>query len=257
MASYKLLDSAITTEELEKIYNEIKLIVQVMFNDDWTDLDLIFNIAKQDLTLFPAIALNGHPTPKDYIEKWMQRYFKAMHNQPSKRIATPKTACTDPAIRIIVQKAQGLNDEEAIQGEKNHNLFMSAENIQGNLLEEYIASQIRDYGFIWCQGETLHAIDFCNDDGSFFLQVKNKSNTENSSSSTIRDNTPIEKWYRLGTRTENGKKLPRYMWDDLNRIINEHKTNKLVLAKCDMSEEKYQSFLKEIALENTNLITDL
>lgn len=93
-------------------------------------------------------------------------------NPPSKRIATPKTACTDPAIRTIVQNTQGLDIDLAIDGELTHNLFMSAENIQGNLLEEYISNNIRKYGFIWCKGNTLRAIDFCNSTGTVLLQIK-------------------------------------------------------------------------------------
>ena len=100
---------------------------------------------------------------------------------------------------------------------------MSAENIQGNLLEEYIAQKVRPYGFIWCEGNVLRAIDFCNTDGSLFLQIKNKSNTENSSSSNIREGTSIEKWYRLGTRTQAGKRLPDYKWHILNNFINQNR----------------------------------
>lgn len=73
-----------------------------------------------------------------------------------------------------------------------HNLFMSAENIQGNLLEEYISVSTRPYGWIWCNGNVLRAIDFCSSDGAVLLQIKNKSNTENSSSSAIRTGTTIE-----------------------------------------------------------------
>ena len=140
--------------------------------------------------------------------------------------------------------------------ENVHNLFMSAENIQGNLLEEYIALKTRKYGFLWCNGNVLRAIDFCNTDGSLFLQIKNKSNTENSSSSNIREGTNIKKWFRLGTRTQNGQKYPDYKWADLNAIINSNRTDNHELNPCQLSEEEYISFLDNVATRNTELITD-
>jgi hypothetical protein len=136
-----------------------------------------------------------------------------------------------------------------------HNLFMSAENIQGNLLEEYISISIRPYGWVWCNGNVLHAIDFCSEDGAVLLQIKNKSNTENSSSSAIRIGTDIKKWYRLGTRTQNGEKLPVYKWDSLNQIINGHITTGIA-PSCHMTEESYQKFLRHITTQNTNIISD-
>ena len=134
---------------------------------------------------------------------------------------------------------------------------MSAENIQGNLLEEYIASKVRPYGFLWCDGNIVRAVDFCNTDGSCMLQIKNKSNTENSSSSNIREGTSIEKWYRLGTRTRNGVKTPDYKWETLNDLINQHKTQGRNLSPCRMSEQDYCRFLVEKATANTCLITSL
>ena len=131
---------------------------------------------------------------------------------------------------------------------------MSAENIQGNLLEEYISGCVRKYGWIWCKGNVLRAIDFCTIDGSAFLQIKNKSNTENSSSSAIRTGTTIQKWYRLGTKTENGVKKPTYKWEVLNQIINNHSIYKCLA--CNMSEDSYQTFLRQVIAQNPTIITD-
>lgn len=179
-----------------------------------------------------------------------------MSNFPSKRIASPKSACTDPAIGIIVKVSQELSDEQIATGEKYHNLFMSAENIQGNLLEEYIAANVRAYGFLWCAGNVLHAIDLCNTDGTVLLQIKNKSNTENSSSSTVREGTTIKKWFRVGTKTQRGVKIPDYKWEELNKIINSHRTQGYDLSDCNMSEKDYQAFLVKIATKNHDLITN-
>ena len=253
MASYTIANESLNFEMLRRVYTYAKSLCPGI---DWTDLDYIFNVACAHQDRFPGINLKGNQTPELYIERWVKGYYDAVNNPPSQRIANPKSSCTDPAIKVIVKATQGLSEEAASFGEATHNLFMSAENIQGNLLEEYIASKARPYGFLWCDGNVLRAIDFCNTDGSFFLQIKNKSNTENSSSSNIREGTTIEKWYRLGTRTKGGIKYPDYKWSALNELINAHKTEGFDLSLFNTSEEDYQAFLSDKASSNHGMITN-
>lgn len=224
-------------------------------NIELNDLRLIFEVGLSDLSLFPNINLNDTATYMDYLEKWIKGYTDASSNLPSNRKASPKGSCSDPAIQTIVQIAMNADEEFASRMSAYHNLFMSAENIQGNLLEEYISLAARPYGWIWCNGNVLRAVDFCSSDGGVLLQIKNKSNTENSSSSAIRTGTTIEKWYRLGTRTVGGQKLPAYKWDSLNDIINAHVTTGIA-ADCNMNEESYQEFLRNITSQNTDIITE-
>ena len=86
--------------------------------------------------------MNDDQTTEEYIMRWVNGYCNAMNHLPSTRIMERKSSCTDPAIKVIVKTARGLSESEAEAGEVYHNLFMSAENIQGNLLEEYIASKV-------------------------------------------------------------------------------------------------------------------
>jgi hypothetical protein len=144
-----------------------------------------------------------------------------------------------------------VSDDVASIQEFHHNLFMSAENIQGALLEEYIDSVISGYGWIWCKGNTLRSVDFCIPNGKHLLQIKNKSNSENSSSSNIRSGTSIKKWYRLGTKTKAGKKIPDYKWATLNEIIQSTSEK-----PCSLSEEDYIKYIECIAINNPSLITD-
>lgn len=254
MASYTIANEPIDEATLRRYYIHSKNFHGLAHD---TDLDMIFDIALENPDRFPGIALNVEKTPKNYIDRWVKSYYDAINNPPSRRTANPKSACTDPAIAVIVRATQGMTGQQSTTGENNHNLFMSAENIQGNLLEEYIASKARPYGFLWCNGNVLRAIDFCNSDGSFFLQVKNKSNTENSSSSNIREGTTIEKWYRLGTRIRGGVRYPDFKWNALNALISEHRTEGFHLPPCDMSEDEYEDFLARVASDNRGLITDL
>ena len=219
-----------------------------------SDLQYIFDFAASNMGYFPNLMLTDSATYKDYLARWVKNYEDAMSKLPSKKTAQPKGSCSDPAVKIIVQTVTAIDDKKAEEQNKYHNLFMSAENVQGGLLEEYIYKNIGKFGWIWCAGNTLQAIDFITKDGKKLLQIKNKSNTENSSSNKIRTDTPIEKVYRLGTKTVKGEKQPKYNWDALNKVINSHKGS--VQEDCAMSEEDYIEFLKAVASANKNIINE-
>lgn len=253
MPSYSISQAHLSIEELTRLYQKAKDSLQIT---NPYDLDLIFQVAIEDTDRFPTISIKEGTDPKYYLVRWITNYIDARNNLPSKREAHLKSACTDPAIRVIVQNAQQLSEEETIKGEAQHNLFMSAENIQGNLLEEFLAQQIRPYGFLWCIGNTLHAIDFCNSTGKCLLQIKNKSNTENSSSSKIRTRTSITKWYRLGTRTQKGIKIPRYNWEQINALISDNRTEGFQLPPLNITEKNYLHFLQQVSVVNKKIITD-
>ncbi len=95
----------------------------------------------------------------------------AARNPPNSRKASPKGSCSDPAIQSIVQIATGVDADFAMRLIAYHNLFMSAENIKGSLLEEYIGTNIRPYGWLWCRGHVFRAVDFCTTYGSVLLHV--------------------------------------------------------------------------------------
>lgn len=253
MASYTIANEQFNQDELRNEFEKAKEKYNLTNN---ASLNTIFEVALNNPSLFPG--KKNAKNPAEYIDKWTKGYCDTLNNPPSKRKANPKTACTDPIIKEIIKASKNLTDEEATFYEAYHNLSMSAENIQGGLLEEYISTNIADYGFSWCCGETLRATDFCNEDGSVLLQVKNKSNTENSSSSNIREGTDIQKWYRVGTKSVNKIKVPCFKWDGLNKIVNDNRSkNSINLPPCSMSEEKYEEFVAEKVKENPDIITAL
>ena len=94
-------------------------------------------------------------------------------------------------------------------------------------------------------GETIRAVDFCDKNGRL-LQIKNRSNSENSSSSKIRDGKPIEKWFRVDAMTG------RYEWEKLAIITGR------TIAGLD--EASFQAFIintlkrnpKALAIEPDN-----
>jgi hypothetical protein len=114
---------------------------------------------------------------------------------------------------------------------------MSAENIAGSLLEEYVAEHLLKYKWHCCWGETMKSIDFCNEDGQL-LQIKNSDNSENSSSKTVRDGTEIKHWFRRFSRTGGTN------WDELNKIV------KVDDLQDRLTEESFKEFVKNAVKSN-------
>ena len=121
-----------------------------------------------------------------------------------------------------------------------HRLGMSAENILGLMLEEFLFSKLSQYGWAMAWGETIKSVDFCNASG-FLLQVKNRSNSENSSSSKIRSGKPIEKWFRVNAN--NG----RYEWEALNAIVG-------ACPGLELNEGAFQKFIEDVLKRNPDAL---
>ena len=114
---------------------------------------------------------------------------------------------------------------------------MCAENILGQLLEEYLAQELIEFNVYCAWGATVRAVDFCGADG-LLLQVKNRSNSENSSSSRVRIGTDIEKWFRVDAGTG------FYMWDELNTMFD-----------TDVfSEDNFINYVREVLKNNPNAL---
>ena len=139
----------------------------------------------------------------------------------------------DSLVSVILNKYFGVAESELAVVTKQHSLAMAAENIVGDILERYIASVLEPHGWVWCSGEVVKKIDFLApslaDSGKFLgVQVKNRDNSENSSSSSVRDGTAIVKWFRTFSRT--GKTN----WDAFPELK----------PKIKLSEEAFQEFAK-------------
>lgn len=117
---------------------------------------------------------------------------------------TLKTVGTvaDPAVDIILSAFAGMTQPETLnQAQVLHRQSMAAENLLGALLERYLAQILEANGWVWCAGNTIRAVDFIRRDLQLALQIKNRSNSENSSSAAIRMGTTIQKWYRVHATT--------------------------------------------------------
>lgn len=135
------------------------------------------------------------------LERLAEKYFSAYRR--SDFPAQPGTV-PDQMVSIVMQVAYGHSAETSERIKIEHQQSMCAENCVGALLERYLDSVLRQHGWHWCCGEFIKAVDFIkkNNDGTWVsLQVKNRDNSENSSSSAIRNGTPIQKWFRSFSRT--------------------------------------------------------
>jgi len=158
---------------------------------------------------FPKI---GKLTLKEIVEKglhedlaaYMKGYIRRYYNDRAKKLGLREVRTRqDPAINVILEAFADLKDLPTVTD--HHRQSMAAENLLGKLLERYIATRLEPHNWIWCAGNTVRSVDFLykdKDRNSFFaLQVKNRSNSENSSSSAIRKGTSITKWHRIDANT--------------------------------------------------------
>lgn len=140
------------------------------------------------------------------LRTYVSKYYKARAG-----LIEPKELKTkaDPAVDWVLQSFYGISEEDCDSDSVAHRRSMQAENIIGALLERYIASVLRPKGWIWCCGSTAKYIDFINPEKKEALQIKNRSNSENSASKSVRKGTTIRHWFRIDARTGQTK------WADL------------------------------------------
>ena len=180
------------------------------------ELGVVLSVAFSDIRNLPALGFNqDEPIPlKEYVKKWVSRYFSGYNGRPSKRHGKKSQTKPDPAVKLILRtRREDIDDNFADTLEKGHSIMMTIEGMLGNLLEEYLATILHPYGWYCCWGSTIDAVDFCKEDGSL-LQVKTSNNSENSSSIRVRNGTEIRIWFRRFFNKAN-----TFNWVALNEII--------------------------------------
>lgn len=202
---------------------------------DWDNgVRYIFDVIVNDHTRIPGNIGGSKDSEDTLIEKWLKKYKSGKENCASVRVSNLPSTVADPVIeKIIGSRLTNLSEIDLSNITDAHRLGMSAENILGLMLEEYLSKNLQNHGWHCAWGETIKSVDFVNENGKL-LQIKNRSNSENSSSSTVRSGTDIQKWYRIkADKVE-------YMWDDLNKICGTE----------NLSEETFVKFVKETILKN-------
>lgn len=179
----------------------------------WADeMSIIFNAIISDPDRVPGNIGGSRDDENGAIRKWLLKYQNGKNGRASQRISNPPGTVSDPVIeKIIGARLSTLTPDDLNRINYAHRLGMSAENILGLILEEYLADSLACYGWHCAWGETVRSVDFVHKNGRL-LQIKNRSNSENSSSSAVRHGTQIEKWFRIKANKV------EYMWDTLNEI---------------------------------------
>lgn len=207
------------------------------------------------LNQFPQLLTNGATNENINTEKYfvdLLTKYRDGRKKPSlkirKDLAIGETI-PDQMVRLILQKSEKCDTQKIDDYIDGHNLAMSAENLLGSLLERYIASVIED-GWIWCPGQIIFATDFIkypldSDERWICLQVKNADNSENSSSSKIREQfekkgyeDSIQIWFRSQSKWTCNQ-LKKRIFSNLQ--INEDSPSK----RLDKLKEKLNPILGE------------
>jgi hypothetical protein len=118
----------------------------------------------------------------------------------------PKTV-PDPMVGTILSNYYDIAESDLPGVIKTHALAMVSENLVGEILERYLAAELEPIGWVWCSGSVVRSVDFIRPETpsipALLLQVKNRDNSENSSSSSVRVGTSIQKWFRTFSRRPN------------------------------------------------------
>jgi len=159
------------------------------------------------LSKYPAAAsaLRGKQAPEIGSAEYIRRQAHTFANARTPRAPLPPSTIPDSMVSVILETYFNIPKYQLPRVQKEHLLSMGAENLVGDLLERYIASILEPSGWIWCSGAMIKAVDFVhppeNKEGEWLLlQIKNRDNSENSSSSAIRGGTNIKKWFRTFSR---------------------------------------------------------
>ena len=168
----------------------------------------------------------------EYYLKFSNRFFQTRY-----KVEGPKPPATipDTMVSYILEVYFDYPGVDNPRISKEHQHSMAAENMVGSLLERYIGTILEDHGWAWCSGDFIKAVDMVkkNPDGTWLLlQVKNRDNTENSSSSAIRSGTIIKKWFRSYS------KKSRTNWETFPDTETVHL----------LSEEGFKEFVKNYLL---------
>ncbi len=186
-----------------------------------------------------ASSIRGKATIAIGSEEYIRRQAENFINSREPRAPNPPSTIPDEMVSFIINKYFNVPENELERAIELHNLSMGAENLIGDILERYIASIVEQHGWVWCSGSVVKAVDFIHrqKDGKWSaLQVKNRDNSENSSSSAIRKGTTISKWFRTFSKKKGDN------WSKFPKIVN-----------VTLSEDNFRKFVESylMSLKNT------
>ena len=174
-----------------------------------SSLEIQFLVVIKLLNISPELRPTSRKRTSTAVDA--AQYLRGLANQfvaaRSPRAPQKPQTIPDSVVGTILNGFYGIEQQSLPTIAETHLLSMAAENVVGEILERYIANVLEPRGWVWCSGSVVRHVDFIlpSSSGSpaLLLQVKNRDNSENSSSSAIRDGTNIEKWFRSFSRKPN------------------------------------------------------
>lgn len=187
--------------------------------------------------LFPRVVGRRQPSPgKAYVAAWVSSYAAGVGNTGAAREIRPMGTTPDPIITMMIGAYEGVSKKESERRIEHHRMAMRHENLVGPLLEEYLAVRLGKLGWLCAWGSTIQHVDFMGPRGRL-LQVKNRSNSENSASSSVRKKRPdIEKWHRLDASTGADQ------WHELRRLLRHR-------GRTQLGELDFQNFVRRALID--------
>ena len=179
------------------------------------EMEAVLKAALYDKDRVPSLKIRstGTISLSEYIKKWVDSYLGGFYKRPSLKVANPSGTVPDSLMPSLLSAIfQNESEEDIKKMIAGHTFLMPLENLVGDLLEEYLSNKLGAAGWYCAWGSTIDAVDFCHLDGRL-LQIKNSDNSENSSSSRVRKDTPILKWFRRYSTKED-----TFNWEELKNL---------------------------------------
>jgi hypothetical protein len=221
---------------------QVQSLLKKSVESDYTnDLFEVFVCALKNPPFLPILKKGKQVVTdfEDYIDLWSKKYVKGYKNRPSQRKGNPPSTIPDTVVtHIYAILHKGLDKVKVDFAASAHTNMMTIENIVGDILEEFLSIKLKEKGWFCCWGTTVRSVDFCHKDGTL-LQIKTSDNSENSSSSAVRNGTDIKKWCR-----RKSKGYEQYYWEELQKLTGDPSLN----------EFEFRKFINQILSSNPGCV---
>lgn len=75
------------------------------------------------------------------------------------KLPKPPETVPDEVVSVIMNVYFEVPTGDLERAKKEHQLSMAAENLVGDLVERYIATELEPMGWVWCSGSVVTAVD--------------------------------------------------------------------------------------------------
>ena len=234
------MKTAIENMGKTSVLRSVEMLARQIGVPDDLGIGIVCSACCDNIDLAPAKRSKKISTDHEALVQWVTKFYNGYKGRPSQKTGTPPKTTPDPAVSEIIACAiPSISRCDIRRIEFAHRLAMSAENILGPFVEEYVFERLKRHGWALAWGETVKSVDLCSRDGRL-IQIKNRSNTENSSSNKVREGTDIKKWFRVDAGTG------AYLWEELCSIAN--------VKQGYLSEDDFRAFVKAALKINPNAL---